>query len=431
MLVSSDDLTAGLAELRESDFCHEPHRLVFRTLLRLYGGEAKPVDAVALDTELIRSGDADGPGYAHQLASAASADFQADTTMLAKYATMRALSRAGHRITALTESFRLGERDFDATIDAAEAELYAAVGRVDGDVAHIPSLGHYLMEDALDAIEALDKRREGFCGVPTGFDDLDALTNGLQRGQVTIVAGRPAMGKSTLALGFARYCCFQQKLPAVFFTLDASARETTMRVLAAETRVALHHMRTGTMPDEAWNRLARKMAECNEAPLFIEDSPYLTLTQIRSVCRRLKQRTNLQMVVIDSVQLVNYGTRQFASRYEEISEISRRLKFLAKELDIAVVAVSELNRGPEARLDKRPMLQDLRDSGSLEDDADLVILLHREDAYARNSPRAGEADLIIAKHRHGPTATVTVGAQLHYSRFTNPSGSISRPEVSE
>lgn len=161
------------------------------------------------------------------------------------------------------------------------------------------------------------------------------------------------------------------------------------------------------------------MPDVSAAPLYIDDAPHLTLSEIRSKCRRLKTRTDLRLVVVDYVQLLPYGLRQFASRYEEINEISRHLKIMAKELELPVIAVSKLNRGPEQRSDKRPLLNDLRDSGTLEDDADMVILLHREDAYEKESPRAGEADLIVAKHRHGPTATVTVAFQGHYSRFVD------------
>ena len=223
---------------------------------------------------------------------------------------------------------------------------------------------------------------------------------------------------STLALDFARSASIKSGLTSVIFSLEMSRNEITMRLLSAEARVALHSMRSGTMSDDDWTRLARRMGEVSSAPLFIDDSPNMTMMEIRSKARRLKQRNDLRMIVIDYLQLMSSG-KKVESRQQEVSEFSRSLKLLAKELEVPVIALSQLNRGPEMRTDKKPMLSDLRESGSLEQDADMVILLHREDAYEKESPRAGEADLIVAKHRNGPTATVTVAFQGHYSRFVD------------
>ncbi|MCG3040226.1 replicative DNA helicase [Streptomyces sp. S1A] len=225
---------------------------------------------------------------------------------------------------------------------------------------------------------------------------------------------------STLALDFARACSIRNNLPSVIFSLEMGRNEIAMRLLSAEARVALHHMRSGSMTDEDWNRLARQMPDVTGAPLYIDDSPNLTMMEIRAKCRRLKQRNDLRLVVIDYLQLMQSGgSRRPESRQQEVSEMSRNLKLLAKELEVPVIALSQLNRGPEQRTDKKPMVSDLRESGSIEQDADMVILLHREDAYEKESPRAGEADLIVAKHRNGPTATITVAFQGHYSRFVD------------
>jgi replicative DNA helicase len=197
-----------------------------------------------------------------------------------------------------------------------------------------------------------------------------------------------------------------------------SRNEITMRLLSAEAKVPLHHMRNGKMTDEDWARLARKMGEVSEAPLFIDDSPNLTMMEIRAKARRLKQRHDLKLIVIDYLQLMTSG-KKVESRQLEVSEFSRSIKLLAKELEVPVVAICQLNRGSEQRSDKRPMASDLRESGSLEQDADVVILLHREDAYERESTRPGEADFIVAKHRNGPTADVVVAFQGHYSRFVD------------
>nr|WP_262495991.1 replicative DNA helicase [Nonomuraea sp. SYSU D8015] len=223
---------------------------------------------------------------------------------------------------------------------------------------------------------------------------------------------------STLGLDFARSAAIKHGMTTVIFSLEMSRNEITMRLLSAEARVALHAMRSGMMGDDDWTRLARRMSEVAEAPLFIDDSPNMSMMEIRAKCRRLKQRNDLRFVVIDYLQLMS-SPKKTESRQNEVSEISRAIKLLAKELEVPVIAISQLNRGPEQRTDKRPQVSDLRESGSIEQDADMVILLHREDAYERESPRAGEADLIVAKHRNGPTATVTVAFQGHYSRFVD------------
>lgn len=225
---------------------------------------------------------------------------------------------------------------------------------------------------------------------------------------------------STLALDFARAASIKNNLPSVIFSLEMGRNEIAMRLLSAEARVALHHMRSGTMTDEDWTRLARRMPDVSQAPLYIDDSPNLSMMEIRAKCRRLKQRNGLKLVVIDYLQLMQSGgSKRAESRQQEVSDMSRNLKLLAKELELPVIALSQLNRGPEQRTDKKPMVSDLRESGSIEQDADMVVLLHREDAYEKESPRAGEADLIVAKHRNGPTATITVAFQGHYSRFVD------------
>ncbi len=226
---------------------------------------------------------------------------------------------------------------------------------------------------------------------------------------------------STLALDFARAAAIKNNMATVLFSLEMGRNEITMRLLSAEARVPLSTMRTGQMNDDDWARLARRMSEVADAPLFIDDSPNMSMMEIRAKCRRLKQRNDLKFVIIDYLQLMS-SPKRVENRQQEVSEMSRSLKLLAKELDVPVVALSQLNRGPEQRTDKKPLLSDLRESGSIEQDSDVVILLHREDLYERESPRAGEADLIVAKHRNGPTMTVTVAFQGHYSRFVDMAG---------
>ena len=223
---------------------------------------------------------------------------------------------------------------------------------------------------------------------------------------------------STLGLDFLRSCSIKHRMSSVIFSLEMSKSEIVMRLLSAEAKIKLADMRSGRMSDDDWTRLARRMSEISEAPLFIDDSPNLMMMEIRAKARRLKQKHDLSLIVIDYLQLMTSG-KKVESRQQEVSEFSRQLKLLAKELEVPVVAMSQLNRGPEQRTDKKPMLSDLRESGAIEQDADMVILLHRPDAFERDDPRGGEADLILAKHRNGPTKTITVAHQLHLSRFTN------------
>lgn len=223
---------------------------------------------------------------------------------------------------------------------------------------------------------------------------------------------------STLGLDFLRSCSIKHRLPSIVFSLEMSKSEIVMRLLSAEAKIKLADMRSGRMTDDDWTRLARRMSEISEAPLYIDDSPNLTMMEIRAKARRLHQKAGLRLIVLDYLQLMTSG-KKVESRQQEVSEFSRQIKLLAKELEVPVVAMSQLNRGPEQRTDKKPMLADLRESGSIEQDADMVILLHRPDAFETDDPRGGEADLIVAKHRAGPTRTVTVAHQLHLSRFTN------------
>jgi replicative DNA helicase len=415
MMLSKDAIADVVEVLRGHDFYKPAHQAVYDAIIDLYG-RGEPADPVTVAAELNKRGEIariGGAPYLHTLISsvptAANAGYYAK--IVQERAILRRLVEAGTRIVQLAYS----SGDADDVVDQAQAEVYAVTERrASEDYLRLSEI----MEGALDEIDAINSRGGQLTGVPTGFADLDQLTNGLHPGQLVIVAGRPSLGKSALAVDFLRSAAIKHGLPSCIFSLEMGRNEITMRLLSAESRVPLHSMRSGTMTDQDWTRLARRMGEVSSAPLFIDDSPNMSLMEIRAKCRRLKQRHDLRLVVVDYLQLMS-SPRRVENRQQEVSEFSRSLKLLAKELDVPVVALSQLNRGPEQRADKKPQLSDLRESGSLEQDADVVILLHREDAYERESPRAGEADLIVAKHRNGPTATVTVAFQGHYSRFVD------------
>jgi replicative DNA helicase len=416
MLMSKDAISDVMEVMRPQDHYRPAHQLIHDAILELYG-RGEPADAVTVSDLLGKRGDlgrVGGGTYLHTLIAsvptAANAGYYA--RIVRERAILRRLVEAGTRIVQLGYT---GDGDADELVDRAEAEIYGVTERrVAEDYLPLSEI----MPGALDEIEAISSRGGVMTGVPTGFADLDALTNGLHPGQMVVIAARPAIGKSTLALDLARAAAVRHQQATVIFSLEMSRNEITMRLLSAEARVPLHSMRTGQLGEEDWTRLARRMSEVVDAPLYIDDSPNMSMMEIRAKCRRLKQRNELRLVIIDYLQLMS-SPRRVENRQQEVSEMSRSLKLLAKELDVPVIAISQLNRGPEQRNDKRPLLSDLRESGSIEQDSDVVILLHREDAYERESPRAGEADMIVAKHRNGPTATVTVAFQGHYSRFVD------------
>jgi replicative DNA helicase len=420
MLLSKDAIADVIDVVKGRDFYQPKHEQIFDAVLDLYG-RGEPADAVTVANELTKRNELSrvgGPAYLHTLMesvpTAANAGYYAE--IVHERAVLRRLVEAGTRITQM--GYATEGDDIDEIVNKAQSEIYAVTEQRAGeDYAPLADI----MEGALDEIESISNRSGQMTGVPTGFADLDSLTQGLHPGQMIIVAARPAMGKSTIGLDFARSCSIKNGLSSVIFSLEMGRNEITMRLLSAEARVALHHMRSGNMTDDDWARLARRMGEVSAAPLFIDDSPNMSMMEIRAKCRRLKQRHDLRLVIVDYLQLMSGSTsaRRAESRQQEVSEMSRNLKLLAKELEVPIVAIAQLNRGPEQRTDKKPMMSDLRESGSLEQDADVVILLHREAAYEPESPRAGEADLIVAKHRNGPTATITVAFQGHYSRFVD------------
>ena len=416
MLLSKDAIADVIESLREVDFYKPAHATVYGAILDIYG-RGEPADAITVANYLSKSGalgNVGGAGYLHTLVAgvptAANGAYYA--RIVTERATLRRLVDAGTRIAQMGYA---GDAEVDQLVDRAQAEVYEVTGRRSSD--DYAPLSE-IMPHTLSEIEAIEGRGGQLVGVPTGFQKLDEITHGLHAGQLIIVAARPAIGKSTLALDLARSASIKHNLTSAIFSLEMSRNEIVMRLLSAEAQVHLSSMRAGTLSETDWGRLANKMGQVNDAPLFIDDSPNMTMMEIRAKARRLKQRFDLKLLIIDYLQLMSSG-KKVESRQVEVSEFSRSLKLLAKELEIPVIAISQLNRGPEQRQDKRPMLSDLRESGSLEQDADMVVLLHREDVYERESPRAGEADFILAKHRNGPTGTVTVAFQGHYSRFVD------------
>ncbi|MGH3432551.1 MAG: replicative DNA helicase [Thermocrispum sp.] len=420
MLLSKDAIADVVEVLRPGDFYRPAHQAVFDAVLDLYG-RGEPADPITISAELERRGElvrVGGAPYLHTLIAtvptAANAAYYAE--IVSEKAILRRLVEAGTRIVQYGYGAADAQGDaVDEVVDRAQAAIYEVTERrTSEDYVALEEL----LQPTMDEIDAIASNGGVAQGVPTGFIDLDDVTNGLHPGQMIIVAARPGIGKSTLGLDFARSCSIKHGRTSIIFSLEMSRTEIVMRMLSAEARIRLQDMRGGRMSDDDWTRLARRMSEISEAPLFIDDSPNMTMMEIRAKARRLRQRNDLKLIIVDYMQLMTSG-KKVESRQQEVSEFSRQLKLLAKELEVPLVAISQLNRGPEQRTDKRPMLSDLRESGSLEQDADIVLLINRPDATERDDPRAGEADLILAKHRSGPTRTVTVAHQLHYSRFAD------------
>ena len=363
MLLSKDAIADAVEVLRGVDFYRPAHESIYEAILDLYG-RGEPADAVTVADELTKRGAlarVGGGAFLHHLISsvptAANAGYYAH--IVAERAVLRRLVEAGTRIVQL--GYAQSGGDVEDIVNAAQAEVYSVSDKRGGE--DYTKLGD-ILELTVDEIEVASGKSGEMTGVPTGFTDLDALTNGLHPGQMIVLAARPAMGKSTLGLDIARSAAIKHNQAAVVFSLEMSKTEITMRLLSAEAQIQLQHMRKGTMREDDWQRLAKTMGRVSDAPLFIDDSPNMSLMEIRAKCRRLKQRHNLKLVVIDYLQLMSSGKR-VESRQQEVSEFSRALKLLAKELEVPVIAISQLNRGPEQRTDKRPQMSDLRESGCL------------------------------------------------------------------
>ncbi|WP_392543633.1 replicative DNA helicase [Oryzobacter telluris] len=414
MLINKDAIADSLEAVKGHDFYRPAHELIFDAVLDLFG-RGEPADAITVGDELGKRGDLTrigGQAYLHQLIqsvpTAANAGYYAE--IVHERAVLRRLVEAGTRIVQM--GYAQGEGDVDDIVNRAQAEVYSVAEKRGGEDYHVLA---DILDDTLTEIEAASGRTDEMTGVPTGFIELDELTNGLHPGQMIVVAARPAVGKSTLGIDIVRAAAIKHKMAAAVFSLEMSRTEITMRILAAEATIQLQDLRKGLKSQDQWNKLARIMGKISDSPLFIDDSPNMSLMEIRAKARRLKQQHDLKLIVIDYLQLMSSG-KKVESRQQEVAEFSRALKLLAKELEVPVIAISQLNRGPEQRTDKRPQMSDLRESGSIEQDADVVILLHRD----RSDPeRDGEADVIVAKHRNGPTKDIVLAFQGHYARFNN------------
>lgn len=420
ILLENEAINQVLEVLSEDDFYRDAHRLCFRAMVGL-ADRNQPVDAITLTDALRAAGSLEqvgGPAYIAELAirvpTAANAAHYA--RIVREKAVLRSLVSAATEIVGAAFE---GHSNVDEFLDEAEHKIFEISER------RIRPSFHTMQEltrDSLKLIERLYERRELVTGVPTGFDDLDRITAGLQPSDLIVIAGRPSMGKTALALNIACYaaCQAEPKVGVAFFSLEMSKEQLVLRLLCSEARVDSAKARAGYLGERDFPKLAQAAARLSEAPIYIDDSSDTSPIVLKAKCRRLKREreSKLGLVIVDYLQLMR-SSRPGESREKEISEISRSLKALAKELKVPVVALSQLNRQVETRPDRRPLLADLRESGAIEQDADVIAFVYRDEMYHKDSKAAGTAEVIVAKQRNGPTDTAVLTFLREYTRFEN------------
>ncbi len=401
------------------DFYRRDHRLIFEAIAEV--AEIRGTcDVITITEHLERKGrleEVGGQAYVMTLArdTPSAANVRAYAEIIRERSVLRQLATAGAEIAASAIDGR--GRLAAELVDEAERRVFDIAERGSRGKAGFRAVRDILPE-TIDRLDTLHQNPGDIRGVPTGFSLLDKKTAGLHPGDLIVIAGRPSMGKSTLAVNIAEYAAIEKGVPAAVFTMEMSAEQMTLRMISSLGRVSATHLRTGQFTDEDWSRIQGAMSQLQAAPIYLDESPALTPTELRARARRLKRERGLGLVIVDYLQLMQVsGTKE--NRATEISEISRGLKALAKELQVPVIAISQLNRDVEQRTDKKPVMSDLRESGAIEQDADLILLIYREEVYDQNTTRRGIADIIIAKQRNGPIGEIDLAFLGEYTRFEN------------
>ena len=402
-----------------SDFYRKDHRLIFAGIAEL-AETSNPYDVVTLSEFLDNRDELEASGGLEYLAmlsneTPGAANVRAYARILRERSTLRSLISAGNQISG--SAFATDGRSASDLVDEAERlvfEIAEKGSRGQVGFRHLKSI----LPDAVDRIDLLHQSGGNITGIPTGFTEFDKLTAGLQAGELIVIAGRPSMGKSTLAVNIAENAAIGAKVPTVIFSMEMPSQQLAFRMISSLGRVDQTHLRTGNFPDEDWSRINTAVQLMSDAPIFIDDSASLSPTEIRARARRLKREHGLGLIVVDYLQLMQvHGSTE--NRATEISEISRSLKALAKELELPIIALSQLNRSVEQRTDKRPVMSDLRESGAIEQDADLIVFIYREEVYNPDTPRKGIADINIAKQRNGPIGDFPLTFVGRFTKFEN------------
>jgi replicative DNA helicase len=402
------------------DFYRADHRLIFTAIEQLTGRD-QPPDALTVSEHLDRQGElaaAGGLAYLSQLVRdvPSAANVRAYAGIVRDRAMLRQLIEIGGAIAASVHEEE--GRTVEELVDLAEQRVFEIADHGKRRGRGFTPLS-VLTSRAIDRIDLLYHSTEEITGVPTGFKKMDEMTAGMQRGDLIIIAGRPSMGKTTLAMNIAENAAIGHKVPTAIFSMEMSAEQLTMRMIGSNGRINQAHLRTGNLTDDDWSRIDSAVSLMSIAPIFIDDAPALTPTEVRARARRLKREHGLGLIVVDYLQLMQVaGTKE--NRATEISEISRSLKALARELDLPVIALSQLNRSVEQRESKKPVMSDLRESGAIEQDADLIVFIYRDEVYDPETPRKGYADIIIGKQRNGPIGDFELTFLAASTRFENP-----------
>lgn len=409
------------------DFYRTAHQKIFQTMLTL-SDQGKAIDVVTIAEELSAKKeieDVGGLAYITELANAVPT--AANIAHYAKIVEEKALLRRLIRVaTKIVDDGYSGEDEVETLLSEAEKNVLEVAKRKNaGDFKHVKDV----LVETFDNIEQLVNRDGDITGIASGFTDLDRMTAGFQRNDLIIVAARPSVGKTAFALNVAQSIAVKERENVAIFSLEMGAEQLVMRMLCAEGNIDAQVLRTGSLEDPDWEKLMMAMGSLSNAGIFIDDTPGVRINEIRAKCRRLKQEHGLGMVLIDYLQLIQGSGRPGENRQQEVSEISRTLKGLARELQVPVIALSQLSRGVEQRQDKRPMMSDLRESGSIEQDADIVAFLYRDDYYDKESESKNMIEIIIAKQRNGPTGTVTLAFRKEYNKFLNVDWSQYTPPI--
>lgn len=417
MLIDNETVNRVVEVLRPEDFYRPAHQTIYEAILAQYQ-KNEPSDLITITNWLKKEGKLDeigGPAYLAMLVDQVPA-----TTNIGHYANIvydKAVLR--HVITGAGEIIQKGydsKGDVDQYLDQAEKIIFEIAQRkVTKSFAHVKDI----VKDSFKMIEQLYEKKEAVTGVPTGFEDFDKMTSGLQPADLVILAGRPSMGKTALALNMGGYAAIHAGFRVAIFSLEMSKEQLVQRLLCSEARVDSSRLRVGFLHESDWPKLTKAAGLLSEAPIYIDDAAAQTVLEMRAKCRRLQREKGLDLIIVDYLQLVRGNARYTESREREISDISRSLKALAKELHVPVVALSQLNRSVESRQDKRPQLSDLRESGALEQDADVISFVYRDEVYNKETPDKGVAEVIIGKQRNGPIGTVRLAFLNSYTRFEN------------
>ena len=416
MLIDEDAISVAIESLDRDSFYNDTHKRIFEAVLDLYNAN-KAVDLITLTDTLKRNGVLDEVGGVSFLTALVNsvptaANISHYTNIVKEKSTLRNLINSATRIVSLCYE---SEDNVSEVVDNAERLVFeVSDSRPQSSYLHLKEI----IKDSIEKIDRIYQKKAHVTGIPTGFIDFDRITSGLQASDLIVIAGRPSMGKSALAIGIAEYAGVMEKIPVAIFSLEMSKEQLVQRMLCAHARVDAHKVRTGYLTPSDWPHLTAAAGKLSEAPIFIDDAPSISVMELRAKARRLKAHHDIQLIILDYLQLMR-GDARVENRQQEISDISRSLKALARELRVPIVAISQLSRAVEARSDHRPQLSDLRESGAIEQDADVVVLILREEYYNPHPENQGIAEIIIAKQRNGPVGSMKLAFIKEYTRFEN------------